>query len=181
MKSAVTQCIGAVLVCLMVLIAYSAWYAFVSRKSNEVAEIERSIVEKTQAQSRIAAARATLAEIEDEEFVVQNYFVSDTAVVNFINYLEDRGSSQNAAVDVVSVSTGSDKTRPTLILTLTVKGLFDAVMRTVGAIEYAPYDVRVAGLTVALDKERTWNANLIIVVGSVPKAQATAPTPQKTP
>ena len=89
-------------------------------------------------------------------------------MVAFIDTLEGRGRSLGATVNVLSVSTGGDSAHPTLELTLSIKGSFDAVMRTVGSIEYAPYAISISSLLVGKDVKESWMANLKMRVASVP-------------
>lgn len=181
MKSPPAQLVVALLALAAVLGGYGAWYRAVANKSNAVAMLENQIAARTETESRVASARAVLAEIAGDESTVQGYFVSETAVVDFITYLETRGASQKASVSVLSVSSGTDKVHPTLVLALTVKGAFDAVMRTVGAIEYAPYALSIATLSIAHEDKGVWHANLTLVVGSVPTIAATTTAATKKP
>lgn len=151
---------------------YGFWYAKVSDKSREVAEVQSQIVVATENVSRVVAARAALAKIADDEAKVQSYFVPEASVVAFINNLEALSLSQKTELNVLSVSTGGTSTHPTLRFTLSIKGTFDAVMRTVGAIEYAPYGISVSGLSVAQDAKDIWHAALDLSVGSVVSAAA---------
>ena len=98
-------------------------------------------------------------------------------MVAFINDLEARGRVQGVAVNVLSVSAGGETKQPTLTLVLTVQGTFDAVMRTVGAIEYAPYALSISGLSLGQDGKDikdSWRADLKLRVGSL-SANATTP------
>lgn len=147
-------------------VACAIWYEVISAESARVAGLEGQIEAKTQVASRIASARAALAEISGDEAAVQAYFVSSANVVNFIDDLENRGKALGTAVSVVSVSADPSQTRPALDLVLTAKGSFDAVMRTVGAIEYAPYDITLSDFSVTQDDKGAWQANLKLVVGS---------------
>lgn len=84
-------------------------------------------------------------------------------------------------MSVLSVSTSGTVAQPTLAFTLTVKGTFDAVMRTVGSIEYAPYDLSITALTIAQDDKNSWHADLKLSVGSVSAARAATSTPKVSP
>ena len=70
---------------------------------------------------------------------------------------------------VLSVSAGGTNARPTLTLAVTVTGAFDAVMRTAGSVEYAPYDISISKFSVMKSDKKNWLANLELVVGSVHK------------
>jgi hypothetical protein len=49
-------------------------------------------------------------------------------------------------------------------------------MRTVGAIEYSPYDLSVSGFSLNQDAENGWQATVGLVVGSI-KAETATSTP----
>ncbi len=174
MRSPFTHFIIALAVGAAAFIGYGVWYATVSAKSTEVAQAQAQITTATESVSRIMAARAALSEIAGDEAKIRGYFVSEAGVVAFINSLESLGLSQKAPVTILSVSAGSSYAHPTLLLSLSIKGTFDAVMRTVGAIEYAPYAVSVSTLSVGQDAKNSWHADLGLIVGSVPPAAATS-------
>jgi hypothetical protein len=148
------------------IIACGIWYSIIARESARVAQLESQIQAKTQVATRIASARAALAEISGDEAAVQAYFVSSANVVGFIDDLEARGKALGASVSVLSVSADPSSAHTALDLVLSVKGPFNAVMRTVGAIEYAPYDIVVSDLSVGQDDKNLWHADLKLVVGS---------------
>ncbi len=155
--------------------AYFYLYEAVSAKSAEAAQLQTQINAKTEASSRVVAAQAALSEIAVDEAAVQAYFVPESAVVPFIDDLESRGRVLHTTVAVTSVAAKQVENRPALVLALTINGSFDAVMRTVGAIEYAPYDISVSSLTLALSDAGNWQANLGVLVGS---ASSSAPVVQ---
>ncbi len=175
MNSSLSNLFIAIAVCIIAFIGYGVWYAAIAAKSAAVANLESRITEKTETASRIASARAALTKIAGDEDVVQSYFVSKTGVVAFIDDLEARGEAQGTVMDVLSVSTGGVPARPTLILTLTIKGTFDAVMRTIGRIEYAPYDISIMALSLRQSVSDNWHADLKLRVGSVSANEATNP------
>jgi hypothetical protein len=161
------------------VIGYGFWYHTVTSKSTAVAELQNQINVKAQTSVRVAAARAALAEISGDEALVQSYFVPETGVVSFIDDLESRAHAQTAAMKVLSVSTGGVAKQATsvLLLTVSIDGTFDAVMRTIGAVEYAPYDLSVSRLSITKDAKNAWHANIELIIGSVPKTDAATSTP----
>lgn len=174
MKSSLIHLISAVLVCSAALAGYGTWYAFISAKSITVADLQKQIDTKVETVSRVASTYATLAGIVDDETVVQNYFVPEAGVVAFINVLEMQGKAQGTTVNVLSVSTMNTSARPSLALLFSIKGTFDAVMRTVGSIEYMPYNLSVTTLSLRKDDKNSWHADLKLIVGS--RASGTATT-----
>jgi hypothetical protein len=174
MKSSLLHLAIALAVCVAALSGYGVWYAAVSDKSTHVTALQNKIDARTASVARMERARATFAEMAGDEAAVQGYFVPETGVVPFIDSLENRGSTLGAAVNVLSVS--KDKTSAQLAFALSVKGSFDAVMRTIGAIEYAPYAITVTSLVVSQESEGGWRADLKLSVGSVtPKIATSTP------
>ena len=179
MKSSLAHLLIASAVCVVTILCYGFWYATVGAKSAAVAQLESQISTKTETAGRIASARASLAGAADNEADIQGYFVPETGVVAFINNLEAQGRTQNASVSVLSVSTSVVDAQPTLTFSLTIRGAFDAVMRTIGVIEYLPYDLSVSTLSITRDgqdEKNSWRADLTLLVGSV-KADVTTKTP----
>jgi len=174
MKSYIFHFVITIVACAAILTGYSFWYAVIAEKSASVANLQSQIDTKTETARRIASARAMITEIEGDEAIVQSYFVPKTGVVTFIDNLETQGREQGTAVNVLSVSTGTDGSQPTLTLSITVNGTFDAVMRTIGAIEYSPYDLSFSTLSIGQDEKNSWTANLGLVVGSVNSKSATS-------
>ncbi|MCX6790552.1 MAG: hypothetical protein NTV60_03465 [Candidatus Kaiserbacteria bacterium] len=177
MKSPVTHFFLALFVLIGVISCYGVWYRAISQKSNKVANLENQIIAASENVGRIALARAALSEIEGDEAHMQNYFVSESSAVSFINELETLGLSQKATVTVLSVAKGGLPSRPTLVLALSIKGTFDAVMRTVGAIEYVPYSISISTLSVGQDMKDSWHANLNLIADSAFVASTTVSTP----
>lgn len=167
MKSPLLHLLIWIGICAAALTGQGFWYAIIANKSAAVADLQNQIDTKIKTAERIASARSALAEISGDESTVQSHFVPETGVVSFIDDLETRAKEQSAAMKVLSVSVGGTDTRPTLVLSFTIDGTFDAVMRTVGAIEYAPYDLFISKLSFGKDEKGVWHANAELIVGSV--------------
>jgi len=173
MKSPSAHFLAALVIGLLVAGCYGVWYSAVSHKSQQVADLQSQIDDANKNVNRIASARAALAEIANDEANVQSYFVPETGVVTFINTLEALGPVERSTVSVLSVSTAGTPTQPLLLLSLSITGTFDAVMRTIGAVEYAPYDLSISKLSVTQNDKGSWQANISLTVGSAPTATTT--------
>ena len=180
MKSPLIHLIGALVLCALSFLGYGVWYAIIADKSAAVADLENQINIKTDTASRIASARAALAEISGDEAAVRSYFVPETGVVAFIDSLESQGRVQNAAVSVLSVSSDGTSAHPTFLFAITIKGSFNSVMNTVGAIEYLPYALSISSFSLGQDGKNSWHAALNLLVSSVPLSAATS-TPYAAP
>lgn len=167
MKQSLTDFAIAFLIVAAAGAGYAVWHSVVLAKSTLVANVEHRIAVKTEAASRITSVRAALAEIEGDEQTIQNYFVSKARIVSFIDEIQQQGKSLGATVGVLSVSSVEASEYPTLALTFAIEGTFDAVMRAVGAIEYAPYDLAITSFSMKQVSTHVWHADLKIAVGSV--------------
>lgn len=167
----------ALLVSILSITFYLWAYDHVAYKSRLVAQLEQTIQTQTEATSRMSSARNALAELNDSEAQIASYFVQEAEVVNFITDMEGQGKALGTLVRVSSVEKVETESHPTLSVSLIVTGSFDAVMRTVGAIEYAPYHLSVTKFSLTKNEENTWQANLEIYIGSVPLAATVSSSP----
>jgi hypothetical protein len=171
----------AAVLCAAAVITYGFWYRTIVTESTTVASLGSQIDTQTAAAARIASARAALAQIAGDEAAVQAYFVPQTNVVPFIDDLQTRGQSLGTVIAVQSVSANAQATHPSLSLELTVSGSFDAVLRTLGAIEYAPYDLSITGLSLVQGGPKAWHADVKMLVGSAPSTASLITSASSTP
>lgn len=160
--------------CVALSIGYGILYANVEAESVVVANTEKQIVANTETENRIASTRASLAEIANDEASIQSYFIPETGVVSFIDALQTQARELNATTSILSVSMSGTGIRTTLKTALSIKGTFDSVMRTIGAIEYMPYDLSISVLSLDQDTKNVWHADLNLAVGSMPAGIATS-------
>lgn len=147
--AALIQLSLALIVLVGVLGAYGAWYVAVGKASATSAALAQEIETKTQESLRVASAREALATLATDEASIQAYLIRQEDIVAFLERLESSGTSLGSVVEVVSVGAETSGERPHIRLSVKVTGSFDAVLRTLGAIEYGPYDSAVT--TVTLD------------------------------
>ncbi|MES2931755.1 MAG: hypothetical protein V4682_03625 [Patescibacteria group bacterium] len=130
-----------------VLGAYGFWYSLVGKSSVEAAALTEEIRTKSQDSARVAAAKVALESLAEDEAAMRAYLVREQDIVPFLGTLEDTGATLGSSVQVVSVSAESKGERSQLLLSLKITGSFDAVLRTLGAIEYGPYDIAIQSVT----------------------------------
>lgn len=173
MKSSVTHLIFAIVAFIAILAGYIFWYSIITSMSINVTTLQNKIDSKTEMINRMSTTQATIAEIADDEAVVQNRFISEDGIVAFINDLENKGRTLGSSVNVLSVSKGDSHDKTAFTFSISIKGTFDIVMRTVGAIEYAPYAISITALSVGQDNDGNWNANMKLFVWSSSKDSTT--------
>jgi Tfp pilus assembly protein PilO len=144
-------------------------------KQQEAETLSQEIAAKQTETLRVAAAKAALPLLVEAENALAQHNLSTADIVAFLESLEKMGKTQGASVEVLSVTGGKGNPTERLVLSLKVTGSFDAVARTIGRIEYGPYDTQVMTLTLdnGVSEEgggEKWTAAAVVSFG------ASAPT-----
>lgn len=159
------------LIFLGALSAYAGWYAMVERESTSAVSLAGQIQAKTETVSRAQAAKTQLTRALSDQAAITGYFVNTNDIVPFLETLQITGAKYGAKVQVESVSAQAAEPHALLQLAVRITGSFDAVERTLGAIEYEPYDTRVQNVTLdtagAGDKVPQWTAAVTMNVGTI--------------
>lgn len=176
-RSSIIDIFAAASVLLLAGAAYTFWYATVEQSADEAAVLIAEIQERGEIGGRAARARQQLEELKADEALVYRYLVSNNEIVPFLESLERTGEQLDADVEVISVSRGQETQNSTIMLALSIKGTFDAVLRTLGAIEYQPYDTRLVNVTLDTAADtNVWTAAAIIAVGTLTEKETTTST-----
>lgn len=185
MKTSFTGSVVAFMLLLAALGGYVALRTMVGQKSVAVLLLNQEVTAKTNEAAKLAAVKEQLTALAGVEERVQAYFVPNAAVVSFINELQSRGETLGTSVEINSVAAvpATKNNRPILKISLLVNGPFDAVVRTLGSIEYAPYALSATSFTLTADPDKKkWSAtvNLLVVATDLPGAAITAPVTTTT-
>lgn len=156
----------ALILLVLASVGYGLWYASVSTLSTQAASLAADVAAKNDDVARIANAKAALATLSEEEATLEQYFVSTKDVVSFLEELQATGKSLGTKVDVVSVAAEDAGTAPHLTLSLKIEGSFDAVIRTLGAIEFASRAITVSDVSIGINGKANWIATGSFTVGT---------------
>lgn len=181
MKNPLIHLIAAAIILVVTIVAYGLWYVAVDTANAQARTLAGEIRTKGQDAERIAEAKAALTALAVNESSVAQHFVSANDVVPFLSSLESTGKALGAKVDVVSVgadTSGKDKFGH-INLALHINGSFNAVVRTLGAFEYAPYDITLTNLTLDTTGAPDWSAAVSLSVGTGAIATSTHVAPKK--
>jgi len=152
------------LAALFAIVGYVWWHHEVKIASEEAATLAADVETRGDEYSRTARARSELAALAADETFVEGRFLPVDGVVPFLENLESTGEEFGANVSVVSVSDALSG--ESIAIALEVSGSFDAVMRTLGTIEYGTYASSVANLTLETPNGEGWNATMTLIVGA---------------
>lgn len=163
--------------------AYAFWYLMVSAASTKVATLENTLAVKVDESAQILSARRTLAALQAENIIFENYFVNEEDIVPFLEVLEGAGNELGATVEVVSVSKEGGPEGTRLSVAVSIEGSFEGVMKTLGVIEHGPFDITTSGLTLSHlpggeETPPRWSASVTFSVGTT---RATLPREPEAP
>jgi hypothetical protein len=149
--------------------AYGVAYAIVEKASAEAAALHVQLDAKSENANQLSVARNALQALGENEELTTKYFVSPDNIVLFLEELESAARALGADMEVASVSTEIGP-RERIQVALKITGSFDAVMRTVGTIEYGQRDSQVRSLTIDTATtptgKREWTATATLLFGT---------------
>jgi len=178
-RTPLLQFAGALALLLIVVALNIVWYNVVLGENANVTTLIGEVKAKSDDSTRSAVAKSELASLSTDQSSMQQYFVSTSDVVPFLQQLQTTGSYLGSNVQVVSVSATPGTPYGTLSLALTIAGSFNSVMRTLGSIEYGPYDTTIDTLTFSAPSSSgsttpQWTANALFTVGTEVSSQVPA-------
>ena len=159
----------AILVLLLSGAVYGGVQYLFGQEQTHITDNERQIENKKSEIARAHQAQAALTTLADDEAVLKGYSLSRQDIVAFLESLQSTGTALGSQVHVLSVSDEIAGMHPRVTLSLLITGSFDAVMRTIGMLENAPYDTVLSNLTLSSNQPPKgpveWSAATTISVG----------------
>lgn len=163
---------------IVALSLYGGWYATVGNESANAVSLESQIQAKNETAANAQEAKSQLAKALSDSAAITDYFVNTNDIVPFLETLQATGAKYGANVQVDSVTSQPAQPHTLLQLALRITGPFDSVERTLGAIEYEPYDTTVSNVT--LDTPGAvgggapaWTAAVTMNVGTIDMVSTT--------
>lgn len=163
----------AVIAVVLAILAYGFSYAVVDRLSQKAAELDTEIRIKNEETLRMSQAKETLETLLADEERMRGYLIRQEEIVPFLGRLEVLGSSLGSSLEVVSVSEDLQGTRERILVSVKISGSFQSVVRTLGVIEYGPYDSAITHVTLdtpagGQEQSSTWSAVATFALGTQP-------------
>jgi hypothetical protein len=175
MKNPLTHLILGIVLLLLAIAAYGVWFVVVDTENAKARSLAAEIHTKGQDATRIAEAKAALTALTANEDAISQHFISANDVVPFLGSLGSTGAALGSKVEVVSVGAAPATTgQGHLNLSVTITGTFDSVLRTLGAFEYAPYDITLTNLSLDTTDSAVWSAAASLGVGTGPASTTPA-------
>lgn len=148
--------------------AYAGWYLIVERAAARALMLSQEIDQTAAVVAVAVESRDAFSTITADEAAINSYFTVIADIALFLEELEVTGRGLGSDVDVISVSdkpTGEGR----IALSLRIRGAYDAVVRTIGVIEYGPHDTRLENLTLDVASEgesKEWVATASFSIGT---------------
>jgi hypothetical protein len=158
---------------------YAFGYFTLLANTAKATTLATGVATKTAQLERITQAHAALDTLSNDEATLRQYSIGKEAIVPFLETLQTSGRTLGTKIDVLSVQDEKDGKHVRVALSLSITGSFDAVMRTLGSLEYSPYDGVLRNLsfdaTPAATGTSGWSATAVYSIGIA------SSTPVKTP
>lgn len=163
--------VTALVILALTLILYVGWLYSVSQISTSIRTTQAEIVKATQESMQGAKTKEALLALSSNAEVIRGYFVEKESLVTFLEALSKTGTALGSTLEIVSVSDSKDAQGfPRIVVALKIQGSFDAVLRTVGALEQGPYDSKVETMHIEARQLDTvgeaWTASVTLSVGA---------------
>jgi Tfp pilus assembly protein PilO len=174
-------------------VGYGVCYAMVSAESAQASTLANQISSQNNAATELVKAKSETMQLSTQQATIDQYFVSTNNIVPFLEQLQSIGKYLGSDVEVSSVAATPGTPYGEITLALTINGSFTAVARTIGAIEYQPYNVTLTSLTLSAvpggdstaSSSPAWTAAAAFTVGAETGTPATSTAsvvqPQNTP
>jgi len=164
-------------------VTYAGLYYLLSQSTDRATLLTQEVGSKTAELVRATNVHEALSSLTRDEDALNQYLIGKEDIVTFLEGIQSVGKPFGASVDVLSVSNDVASGHQRINLSLTVTGTFDAVMRTLGLIEYGPYDSVINNVTlnsagVDAKKNSLWTAAVTASVGMKSVSSATSTKPK---
>lgn len=170
--------------CLLVIVAavYYFWRQEIITTDVRAAELTATLSAGAATSATASMAARELPALTEAETTIDSYMVRPDDIVSFLEHIQSIGGQLGTTVTIASVSSAT-KPKPHLTLQLKLQGPFDSVLRTIGAIEYSPYDITTTSLSLdsaAKENPDTWLATVTFSVGTTNAKTTTSTTPNNS-
>lgn len=140
---------------LVVVIGIYIWWQqqlFTERKAS--LQLELDIQNVLLLENKILHLQDKTSQLENDEAQVVSHFVKEDDIVLFLRHIEFVGNTHNVEVEVTSVSDTADS--GLITLTLSAKGSFSNVMKTLGAYEHDAYTIIAKDISLTTHVPEEW-------------------------
>lgn len=181
MKHSSFYSLGVAVVLLLISGAlYGGIFFLFGREQGVTNILNQQIATKKTEIARAQQAQTALATLSGDEATIKGYSLSRDQIVGILESLQSTGSVVGATVQVLSVGDDKAAVHPRITVSLLINGTFDAVMKTIGTLENAPYDSSLSNLTLtsaAGKNGAVWSAATVLSLGLQRVSTSTPRTP----
>jgi len=140
----------AIIGCMLAGALYALMFVRIESENTEAALLRVVVDAGAEEQAKLESAKEIFALTQKEREELGRYIVSNDAVVDFIEALENLNETTGANVEVVTVNVVPaaipDSVTEELALALSVEGTWNQVMHLLSIVETLPYSVRIGNV-----------------------------------
>ncbi len=127
--------------------AFIIVFRMVEHKNQHTSAVEIALAEKIADEEHSAVLSKKIADLQASKNIIDSYFANPSNIDTFVGTLENLGSQFGSLITVNNVEVAPDK-QNIMTTEFTVHGSFQEVMRTVSALENAPYQIHIKELNI---------------------------------
>ncbi len=131
---------------LLLLGATGGFLYLIHAKSNRVIELHQLLNDEINLNASLDASKQVIKETEKERDIINGYFVKESNVVGFLEFLENIGHTVGANIKITTVTTEkpvNENDKQKLALSIDMRGTWTSVLRYIKLLEAVPYNVEV--------------------------------------
>jgi len=154
-----------ILMVLLVVGVYLYFLRVIRNKTEHSSSVANTLASQKIEKESVDALVKKFEEIENTRIKVNSYFVDPSKIEVFVEYLENLGTTNGVTLSVEKVEVAKDKSN-NILVGVKILGTFANVMKTIGLIENAPYQIHITSSFINKNIEAPGDANSKPVVSS---------------
>lgn len=146
------------IIALVILVAtlggYAWWHQGILAKRTESERLMQEIQQAVQEEGQVARLASKTEQLVANESLIAKHLVRVEDIVPFLRHIEEVGTSNNALVEITSVS---DTAKEGYVdISLKATGGFSSVMKTVAMLEHDQYALSAKNINISAQGEGDW-------------------------
>jgi hypothetical protein len=144
----------AISILLITLGGYAWWHQGLLEKRTDSNNILQEIQQAVQKEGQLARLASKTEQLVANESLVSKHLVREEDIVSFLRHVEGVGASNNALIEITSVSDTAKEGHVDISLKAT--GSFSSIMKTVAMLEHDQYALSAKNINISAQSEGDW-------------------------
>lgn len=133
---------------------YAWWHQGLLEKRMDSNNILQEIQQAVQKEGQLARLASKTEQLVANESLVTKHLVREEDIVSFLRHLEDVGATNNALIEIASVSDTAKEGQVDVSLKAT--GSFSSIMKTITMLEHDQYALSAKNINISAQNGGDW-------------------------